>query len=132
MSMTDPIADMLTRIRNAGTARHESVSVPYSRLKEALVNLIKEAGFIKQVQVVGEGIEKSLTIELKYSAEGELIINGIERVSKPGRRIYVGYDDLRPIRNGMGVAILSTPEGIVTDVTAKSKKIGGEHLVNIW
>ena len=132
MSMTDPIADMLTRIRNATVARHEVVAMPHSRLKEDVAKILAQTGFVRSVEKTGEGCKQTIQIALKYTADGESIINGIERVSKPGRRIYVGYGDLRQVRNGMGVAILSTPTGVMTDTTARTQKVGGEYLINIW
>lgn len=132
MSMTDPIADMLTRIRNAGQARHEAVVIPHSRVKEQIAKILAESGYVGDVEVEGEGKDKSLVFSLIYTPKGEPKIIGLERVSKPGRRIYVGYQDLKPVRSGMGMSILSTPTGVMSDAVARSKQVGGEILMNVW
>ena len=130
--MTDPLADMLTRIRNAITAKHENVSVPASRIKEDIAKILVSEGYIKEYKVEGEGIEKTLVIELKYGAKGEKVITGIKRVSKPGLRVYAGCEDLPKVLGGLGVAIISTPKGLMTDREARKARHGGEVLAYVW
>ena len=130
--MTDPIADMLTRIRNAITAKHENVSIPASRIKEDIAKILVSEGYIKEYKVEGEGIEKTLVIELKYGAKGERVITGIKRVSKPGLRVYAGCEDLPKVLGGLGVAIISTPKGLMTDREARKAGHGGEVLAFVW
>ena len=130
--MTDPLADMLTRIRNALMMKHEQVTVPYSKLKEAVLKIVAETGFIKGVEVIGESIKKQLVVQLKYSAEGRGSIAFLGRVSKPSRRIFFGYEDLKPYRQGLGVQILSTSKGVFSDTDARKHKVGGEVLMEIW
>ena len=130
--MTDPIADMLTRIRNAITAKHENVSIPASRIKEDIAKILVSEGYIKEYKVEGEGIEKTLVIELKYGAKGERVITGIKRVSKPGLRVYAGCEDLPKVLGGLGVAIISTPKGLMTDREARKARHGGEVLAYVW
>lgn len=132
MSMTDPIADLLTRIRNANKATLPSVTVPYSRFKEGVVRVLKEEGYIKAFEAVGEGAKRNLVIILKYTPKKERTIEGIARVSKPGHRVYVGSGEVKPVRGGMGVAILSTPKGVMTDLAAKQQNVGGEWLCSVW
>ena len=121
--MTDPIADMLTRIRNAITAKHNDVSIPYSQLKEEIAKILVNEGYIKEFKVEGEGIAKTLEVELKYGAKGERVITGIQRVSKPGLRIYATCDKLPKVLGGLGVAIISTPKGIMTDREARKAPV---------
>lgn len=130
--MTDPIADMLTRIRNAAQARKESVSIPSSRLKVQIAELLKNEGFIKDYTVQQEGVRSTLVVQLKYTPRGESVIQHIERVSKPGRRIYAPVDQLRPIRRGLGTAIVSTPQGLLPDRECRKRRIGGEVLCIVW
>ena len=130
--MTDPIADMLTRIRNAITAKHNDVSIPYSQLKEEIAKILVNEGYIKEFKVEGEGIAKTLEVELKYGAKGERVITGIQRVSKPGLRIYATCDKLPKVLGGLGVAIISTPKGIMTDREARKARHGGEVLAYVW
>ena len=130
--MTDPVADLLTRIRNANKAAFSSVAIPYSRLKENIVSVLKGEGYVRGFEVVGEGIRKNIVVSLKYTAKKEKAIEGIVRVSKPGCRVYVGCDDVKPIRGGLGIAILSTPKGVLTDATARKEKVGGEWLCTVW
>lgn len=132
MSMTDPIADLFTRIRNANKAALPNVSIPHSNMKENIVKVLKEEGYVKGYEVVGEGARKSIVVSMKYTSKKEKTIEGIVKVSKPGHRVYVGYNDIKPIRGGLGVAILSSPKGIITDATAKKMKLGGEWLATIW
>jgi len=130
--MTDPIADMLTRIRNAITAKHDSVVVPASRIKEDIAKILVSEGYIKNYTIEGEGIEKSIAIDLKYGAKGERVITGIKRVSKPGLRVYAGCEDLPKVLNGLGIAIISTPKGLMTDREARKARHGGEVLAYVW
>jgi small subunit ribosomal protein S8 len=132
MTMTDPIADMLTRIRNALKASQESVDVPSSKLKLNLAKILKSEGFIKNFKVVPEGPQGILRVFLKYDEKGSAIIGGIKRVSKPSRRVYAGYDELPPILSGYGVSVLSTSRGLMTDKQARRNRIGGEVLCAVW
>ena len=128
----DPIADMLTRIRNALTAKHTEVSVPASQIKIAIANLLVEEGYITAAEVAGEGIEKTIKITLKYGPNGEKVISGIKRISTPGLRIYAGVEDMPKVLNGLGIAIISTSKGIMTDKQARNANIGGEVLAYVW
>ena len=130
--MTDPIADMLTRIRNAITAKHDNVVVPASRIKEDIAKILVSEGYIKSYTIEGEGIAKSIAIELKYGAKGERVITGIKRVSKPGLRVYAGCEDLPKVLNGLGIAIISTTKGLMTDREARKARHGGEVLAYVW
>ena len=130
--MTDPIADMLTRIRNAQKAQRESVSIPFSRVKEAIARKLQEAQLLSFVDVVGEGTKKSITLLLKYAPDGTGAIRSLERVSRPGRRVYRPYVALASVRSGFGMAILTTPKGILSDAQAREKKVGGEVLLRAW
>lgn len=130
--MTDPIADMLTRIRNALLMKHEQVTVPYSRMKEAVLKIIAETGFIKGYEVLGESIRKQLVVQLKYAGDGKGVIANLKRVSKPSRRIFSTYEDLKPYRRGFGVQILSTSRGVLSDEDARRQKVGGEIIMEIW
>ncbi len=132
MNMTDPIADLLTRIRNANRASLATTTIPYSRLKEEVVRVLKEEGFIRGYDTLGEGTRKNLVVTLKYKADGERVFDTLARVSKPGHRVYVGYKNIKAIRQGLGVAILSTPKGVITDTAAKKMKLGGEWLCSVW
>ncbi|MDP5238259.1 30S ribosomal protein S8 [Uliginosibacterium sp. 31-16] len=127
MSMSDPVADMLTRIRNAQQSQKSSVSMPSSKLKVAIAQVLKDEGYVEDFVVRGEGSSRELTIALKYYA-GRPVIERIERVSKPGLRVYRGCDDLPKVMNGLGVAIVSTPGGVMTDRRARATKVGGEVL----
>ena len=128
----DPIADMLTRIRNALTVKHTEVSVPASQIKIAIANLLVEEGYITSAEVVGEGIEKTIKITLKYGPNGEKVISGIKRISTPGLRIYAGVEDMPKVLNGLGIAVISTSKGIMTDKQARNANIGGEVLAYVW
>ena len=134
MGMTDPIADMLTRIRNASRARHQRVAVPWSRLKENIVKILIEEGYLKEQKRVKAAIGggEEIIIQLKFDRENRPIIGGIKRVSTPGRRVYVGASNLTPIRKGLGIHILSTPKGILVDRAAQRAKVGGELLCTVW
>ncbi|MFG1690906.1 30S ribosomal protein S8 [Gemmatimonadota bacterium] len=129
--MTDPIADMLTRIRNAGTAAHRWVDMPTSKLKVQLAQLLKENSFIFDHKVMGEGVEETLRVYLKYY-EGKPVIRHLERVSRPGRRHYVGVKEIPRVRNGLGMAILSTSQGVLSDRIARKEGIGGELMAVVW
>jgi small subunit ribosomal protein S8 len=132
MALTDPIADMLTRIRNAAKAKFNSVEIPGSKVKIEIARVLKEAGFIRNFKFVEDGKQGVLKLYLKYENNQSNVILGIDRVSKPSRRVYVGADDIKPVLNGMGIAILSTSEGIMTDKQAREKHVGGELLCNVW
>jgi small subunit ribosomal protein S8 len=134
--MTDPISDMLARIRNGSLARHDRVEMPHSTLKKNLADVLKSEGFLDDVresETTGEsGVRKTLTLVLRYSKDKSSAIDGIRRVSAPGRRVYVRYDRIPRVRSGMGVSILSTSRGVMSDRTAREQKVGGELLCEIW
>ena len=131
--MTDPIADMLTRIRNANTAKHDTVDVPASKMKEAIANILLEEGYIKAVDIIEEGNFKTIRITLKYGKDkNEKIITGIKRISKPGLRVYAGKDELPKVLGGLGIAIISTNKGVLTDKQARAAQVGGEVLAFVW
>jgi len=129
----DPIADMLTRIRNANTAKHDTVDVPVSKMKIAIANILLDEGYIAKYDIVGEGVEKAIRITLKYGADkNEKIISGLKRISKPGLRIYADSENLPRVLGGLGIAVISTSQGVMTDKAARKLKIGGEVLAYIW
>jgi small subunit ribosomal protein S8 len=131
--MTDPIADMLTRIRNAAQAQHEHTALPSSKLKVQVAEILKQEGFIDDYRVEdGNGAQSSLTIFLKYGRDRQSAFVGMRRASRPGRRFYVGHRDIPRVQNGMGVAILSTSAGVMTDRDARDKRVGGEVLCEVW
>lgn len=133
MSMTDPIADMLTRMRNGGMASHQTVDVPWSRLKEAITKVLVEEGYVQQVrrvQVEGQ-VQDTLRIQLKYDRDRRPVLTQLKRVSRPGRRVYLGYKDIHPVRRGLGTHILSTPRGVIVDREAVKSKVGGELLCSV-
>ena len=132
MHITDPIADMLTRIRNAGSARHESVTVPASSVKKAIAQILLDEGYIKAYELVNDGVQGSIKITLKYTANKEKAITGLRRVSKPGLRVYAGADELPRVLKGLGIAIISTSKGVMTDKKARQLHIGGEVLAFVW
>ncbi len=134
MGMTDPIADMLTRIRNASSARHQKVAVPWSRLKESIVKVLIDEGYLKDQKKVKAalGFGDELIIQLKFDRDNRPIIGGVKRVSTPGRRVYVGADAIAPIRKGLGINILSTPKGILVDRNAQKANVGGELICSVW
>ena len=132
MTMTDPIADMLTRLRNANSAQHESVSMPYSKLKAAIANILVEEGYIASTSVEDARVGKTLILNLKYGSKRERAIEGLQRVSKPGLRVYAKSTNLPMVRGGLGVAILSTSSGLLTDRQASDKGVGGEVLAYVW
>ena len=133
MNMSDPIADMLTRIRNANTAKHDTVDVPASKMKLAIADILVDEGFITKYDIVDNGNFKDIRVTLKYGAnKNEKIISGIKRISKPGLRIYAGKDDIPYVLGGLGIAILSTNKGIITDKEARKLQVGGEVLAYVW
>ncbi|RKY04955.1 30S ribosomal protein S8 [Candidatus Poribacteria bacterium] len=132
MSMTDPIADMLTRIRNANMVYHEYVDIPASKMKEAIARILLKEGFIRNYKLIEDGKQGILRIYLKYGPNGERVINQLVRVSKPGRRVYVGKDELPRVRGGLGIAIISTSKGVMTSAEAKKLGIGGEVICYVW
>ena len=132
MSMTDPIADLLTRIRNATLVRHDRTDVPASKMKLEVAKILKQEGFIRTFKLLEEGPQGHIRIYLKYAEDGEPAIHGLERVSKPGRRVYRGVEELPKVRNGLGVAVISTNRGVLTDEQARSLRVGGEVLCEIW
>ncbi len=133
MTMSDPIADMLTRIRNANTAKHDTVDVPSSKMKLAIADILVKEGFIKKYDVVEDGNFKTIRITLKYGKDkNEKIISGIKRISKPGLRIYASKEDMPKVLGGLGVAIISTNQGVITDKQARELGVGGEVLAFVW
>ncbi len=133
MTITDPIADMLTRIRNANTARHDTVDVPSSKMKLAIANILVDEGYIEKYDLIEDGVIKTIHITLKYGADkNDRVITGLKRISKPGLRVYAGKDELPKVLGGLGIAILSTNQGVITDKQARKLKIGGEVLAFIW
>ena len=132
MQMSDVIADMLTRIRNANDAKHATVDIPASNMKKAIADILVNEGYVKGYQIVENGNQGLIRITLKYLAGKQKVILGIRRVSKPGLRIYAGYEDMPKVMNGLGIAIVSTPKGIVTDKKARELKVGGEVLAFVW
>jgi small subunit ribosomal protein S8 len=132
MSMTDPVADMLTRIRNANMVKLQKVDIPSSSLKVNIANVLKQEGFIKNYKVISDNLQGVLRIYLKYIDEKDSVINEIKRVSKPGGRVYTKSEDIPVVKNGLGVAILSTSKGIITDNAARQAGVGGELICTIW
>ena len=132
MSMTDPIADMLTRIRNANQMRYEEVEVPFSRVKEEIAKILKEEGFIKDYKIESDNAQGTIILNLKYTEKRERVITGLKRISKPGLRVYAKNDEIPKVLNGLGIAIISTSKGIMTDKEARKENIGGEVLAYIW
>jgi len=132
MQITDPIADMLTRIRNANAARHESVDIPASNMKKAIAEILLEEGYIKDYQFIEDGKQGIIRITLKYGANKEKVITGLKRISKPGLRVYASKDELPRVLRGLGIAIISTSKGIMTDKKARKENVGGEVLAFVW
>ncbi len=132
MVMTDPIADMLTRIRNASNAKHQTVDIPGSNMKKSLADILLEEGFIKGFDMIEDGKQGILRVQLKYGAEKQKIITGIKRISKPGLRVYVKSDEIPRVLGGLGIAILSTSKGIITDKVARKQSLGGEVICYVW
>ena len=131
MQITDPIADMLTRIRNAGTAKHATVEIPASNMKKAIAEILLEEGYIKNYQIVNDGLQGIIKVTLKYNGN-ERAITGLRRVSKPGLRVYAGADELPRVLRGLGIAIISTSKGVMTDKKARANHVGGEVLAFVW
>ncbi len=132
MQITDPIADLLTRIRNANTSKHDSVDVPASNMKKAIVEILNDEGYIKSYQIIEDGKQGVIRITLKYGPKNEKVISGLKRVSKPGLRIHAGADELPRVLKGLGIAIISTSKGVMTDKKAREEHIGGEVLAFVW
>ena len=132
MQMSDVIADMLTRIRNANDAKHATVDIPASNMKKSIADILVEEGYVKGYQIVDNGNQGIIRITLKYMEGKQKVIRGIRRISKPGLRIYAGYEDMPKVMNGLGIAIVSTSKGIMTDKKARSLKVGGEVLAFVW
>ena len=132
MQMSDVIADMLTRIRNANDAKHQTVDIPASNMKKSIAEILANEGYIKGYQVIEDGKQETIRVTLKYGANKTKVIRGLKRVSKPGLRIYAGYEDMPKVMNGLGIAIVSTSKGLMTDKQARATKVGGEVLAFIW
>ncbi len=132
MVMTDPIADMLTRIRNANQMKHKTVDVPASKLKMEILNVLKQEGYITDFERIDDGVQGTLRISLKYLANDERVVRGLKKISKPGLRVYAKTDDLPKVLNGLGIAIISTSKGLMTDREARKNKIGGEVIAYVW
>jgi len=131
MYLTDPIADMLTRIRNANSATHEKVDIPHSKIKERIAEILKEEGYISNYKVITDGNNKNIRVYLKYAGR-ERVIKGIKRISKPGRRVYSSVEDMPRVLSGLGIAIVSTSKGLVVDRVARRENMGGEVLAFVW
>ncbi len=132
MQITDPIADMLTRIRNANNAKHDTVDVPASNMKKSIAQILLDEGYIKNFQLIDDGTQGVIRIALKYNAGREKVISGLKRVSKPGLRVYAGADELPKVLRGLGIAIVSTSKGVMTDKKAREAHVGGEVLAFVW
>ncbi len=132
MQITDPVADMLTRIRNANTAKHDTVDVPASNLKKAIAQILLDEGYIKGYDLVDDGTQGIIRIQMKYLSNKEKVLSGLRRVSKPGLRVYAGADELPRVLKGLGIAIISTSKGVMTDKAARAAHVGGEVLAFVW
>lgn len=132
MVMTDPIADMLTRIRNANAALHETIEIPSSKMKAAVLEILKEEGFVKSVETVENGKHTNLKVTLKYGSNNEKVITGIKRISKPGLRVYAKKEELPRVLGGLGIAIISTSKGVMSDKQARKEGLGGEVIAYVW
>lgn len=130
--LTDPIGDMLTRIRNAVLVRHEQVTVPHSALKESVLKVFQQEGLINGYEVLGEKYKKAMVVQLKYADEGKPVISTLRKVSKPGRRVFLEVENLKPFRSGLGIRVVSTSKGVMSDNEARKQKVGGEVLVEAW
>jgi small subunit ribosomal protein S8 len=130
--MTDPIADLLSRIRNAGMAKHTTTRCPSSKLKLAVASVLKDAGFLSDVRVDAAGARSELVLGIRYHDDGRALIGGIRRVSRPGRRVYVSHDEVPKVRNGLGVAVISTSKGVLSDQAAREASVGGEVVCEVW
>ena len=132
MNTTDPVADMLTRIRNANAAKFKTVDIPSSKMKKAIADTLLEEGYIENIEVIEDGVQGIIRVTLKYDEKGNKVIDGLKRISKPGLRIYASKDELPKVLNGLGIALISTSKGIMTDKKARELGIGGEVLAYIW
>lgn len=132
MTMTDPIADMLTRIRNANVVKHETVDVPASNMKKELSRILLEEGFIKGYDVIEDGKQGIIRIQLKYGQGGERVISGLKRISKPGMRVYAAKNEVPRVLNGLGISVISTSKGVLTDKQARKENVGGEVICYVW
>jgi len=132
MTMTDPIADMLTRIRNANTVKHETVDVPASNIKKEIARILLEEGFVRGYDVIEDGKQGIIRIQLKYGQAGERVISGLKRISKPGMRVYAANQEIPKVLNGLGISIISTSKGILTDKQARRENVGGEVICYVW
>ena len=132
MQMSDVIADMLTRIRNANDAKHATVDIPASNMKKAIADILVEEGYVKSYQIIEDGKQGTIRVTLKYEGNKQKVLRGIRRISKPGLRIYAGYEDMPKVMNGLGIAIVSTSKGIMTDKKARQLNVGGEVLAFVW
>ena len=132
MTMTDPIADMLTRIRNANVVKHETVDVPASNMKKELARILLEEGFIRGYDVIEDGKQGIIRIQLKYGQEGERVITGLKKISKPGMRVYAANHEMPKVLNGLGISVISTSKGILTDKQARKENVGGEVICYVW
>lgn len=132
MHITDPIADMLTRIRNANSAKHDTVDVPASNMKKSIAQILLDEGYIKSFQLIDDGTQGVIRIALKYSGNKEKVIIGLKRISRPGLRIYAGAEELPKVLRGLGIAVISTSKGVMTDKAARAAHVGGEVLAHIW
>ena len=133
MSMSDPIADMLTRIRNGNTAKHDTVDIPSSKMKKSIADILTNEGYIKGYEVIEDGVKATIKVSLKYGKDkNEKVISGIRRISKPGLRVFAGKDELPKVLGGLGIAIISTSQGLMTDKEARNKGIGGEVIAFVW
>ncbi|MEK7613599.1 MAG: 30S ribosomal protein S8 [Patescibacteria group bacterium] len=128
----DPIADLITRLKNASMVGHQTVVLPYSKLKESIALTLKTAGFVGDISKEGEGVQQSLVVTLMYDKAGAPRIKGVQRISKPGRRLYAGVKDIHPVKYGKGILVLSTPRGILVDADARKVRVGGETLFKMW
>ena len=131
MHLTDPIADMLTRIRNGNIAKHSEVKIPFSKIKESMASILKNEGYIANYEIKEEGTKKDIAVTLKYM-DGETVIKGLKRISKPGRRVYTSVENLPKVLGGLGIAIVSTPKGVITDKECRKNNVGGEVLCYVW
>ena len=132
MTMTDPIADMLTRIRNANVVKHETVDVPASNMKKELARILLEEGFVRGYDVIEDGKQGIIRIQLKYGQSGERVISGLNRISKPGMRVYAAKQEIPRVLNGLGISVISTSKGILTDKQARKENVGGEVICYVW
>lgn len=132
MSMNDPLADMLTRVRNAGLARLEKVQVPSSKIKKRVAEILEEEGFIKGHRLIDDGQQGLIEIDIRYDVDKQIVIRKLARISKPGRRVYAKCDDIPKIKNGLGVCIVSTSQGVLTDREARKRRVGGELVCEVW